>query len=135
LSTSVPYNQPHMGTIDLTELLDRAGIKVGGLDRIRLARGVVGKSSYVALSAMLALAVAAWGLKGNAALLSLAGIILFLFVVYFVGIIRFANRNPGLALLEGAELIQWRQMEISAQGMPAQVNTQLTTPPLPIEPE
>jgi len=44
-----------------------------------------------------------------------AVLIVVVFVVYFGGVLWFANRHPGVALLEGAELIQWRQMDIAAK--------------------
>jgi hypothetical protein len=38
-----------------------------------------------------------------------------LFVLYFLGALWFVHHHPGEALLEGAELIRWRQMEIAAK--------------------
>jgi hypothetical protein len=84
-----------------------------------LARGVVGKASYVAGAAIFALAGVAWALRDPIYLLADAVLVLILFVVYFAGVLWFANRHPGVALLEGAELIQWRQMDIAAKSIAA----------------
>jgi hypothetical protein len=104
--------------IDLKSALGQMGFKAEGVDRIRLARGVVGKSTYVAVATMGVLSVAAYGLKANPIGLLIVGFgAIVLFCVYFFGIMFFASKNPNLAFLEGAELIHWRQMDISAQGM------------------
>ena len=102
---------------DIRKILEGSGLKVEQLDRIKLGRGVVGKSSYVAAAAFLVLAVAAVRITGSTlfAILIVAAVLLFL--IYFIGTLWFAAKNPGLALLEGAELIQWRQMDMGAKGV------------------
>jgi hypothetical protein len=78
----------------------------------------VGKASYVAGAAILALGVVAFVLREPVFLLIIAICIVLLFVVYFGGVLWFAHRHPGVALLEGAELIQWRQMDMAAKSIP-----------------
>lgn len=92
------------------------GIGAEALDRIRLAQGVVGKSSIVAGLIVIALAVIAWNLRDPGYLIAVACILLLLFGIYFIGVLWFAHKNPGVALLEGAELIQWRQLEMGVKG-------------------
>jgi|SRR5437868_5927679 len=99
----------------IREALEQSGITASTLDRIRLARGVVGKASYVAGAAIVALAGFGLTLRDPIYLLADAVLVLILFVVYFAGVLWFANRHPGAALLEGAELIQWRQLDIAAK--------------------
>ena len=101
---------------DITRALNAAGVNSASLDRIRLARGVVGKSSYVAGAAIFAIAVVAFSLRDPFYLFCLAPLSAFIFITYFIGALWFAHKNPGLALLEGAELIQWRQMEMAVKG-------------------
>jgi hypothetical protein len=48
-------------------------------------------------------------------LLIIAGIVALIFILYFTGALWFANRHPGVALLEGAELIQWRRLDMIAK--------------------
>jgi hypothetical protein len=112
--------------------LEGAGINATALDRIRLARGIVGKASYVAGAALLVLAAVALVLRQPEYLLIDAILAVVLFVAYFVGTLWFANRHPEIAILEGAELIQWRQMEIaSAKGMTSTLEpTPNVEPPL-----
>jgi len=110
--------------------LESAGIKGETLDRIRLARGVVGKSSYVAGAAFLTLVTVAWSLRDPGYLLALAVFVLLLFVIYFAGVLWFAHRHPGEALLEGAELIRWRQLEMGVKGEPSLPQAPNVSPPL-----
>jgi hypothetical protein len=70
-------------------------------DRVRLSQGVVGKSSYVAGLALLALLIVAYSLRDSGYLLALAGLIMILFFGYFAGVLWFANKHPDMALLEG----------------------------------
>jgi hypothetical protein len=107
----MPFPEP------IKSALEATGISASGLDRIRLARGVVGKTSYVAGAAILALAAIGVVLREPTFLLAIGGIIAAVFVVYFAGVIWFAHHHPGESLLEGAELIQWRQMEMAAKDL------------------
>lgn len=77
----------------------------------------MGKASYVGAAAVLTLAAVAWRLNNPGYLLIVAGLVVIIFAIYFFGVLWFANRHPGVALLEGAELIQWRQMEIAAKSV------------------
>lgn len=115
---------------DLRDVLQRAGISAETLDRIRLARGVVGKSSYVAAAAILALGTVAVVLRDPVFLIADAVLILILFITYFAGVMWFAHKHPGTALLEGAELIQWRQMDMSARDVTQLQQLQNSAPQL-----
>jgi hypothetical protein len=101
--------------LNLNEILRGAGLSESSLDKIRLGSGVVGRTSSVALMAMIAFGVIGYSLKEPLYLLILALIMAVVFAGYFIGILRFANKNPDLALLEGAELVHWRQIEMAAK--------------------
>lgn len=96
-------------------MLAAVGVSESSLDRVRLAQGVVGKSSYVAGTALLALLVVAYSLKDSGYLFAVACFVLILFFGYFGGVLWFANKHPDMALLEGAELVKWRQIEMAAK--------------------
>lgn len=100
---------------DIARALHGAGISTTSLDKIRLARGVVGKASYVAGATIFALAVVAFSLREPFYLFCVAALSVFVFVAYFIGALWFAHKHPGVALLEGAELIQWRQLDMAAK--------------------
>jgi hypothetical protein len=105
------------------QVLEAVGVSESSLDRIRLAQGVVGKSSYVAAVALLALLVVAYSLKDSGYLMVVGFIILLLFFVYFGGVLWFATKHPDMALLEGAELVKWRQIDMAAKGQPSLPNS------------
>jgi hypothetical protein len=117
---------------DIRKILEESGLQVGSLDRIRLTRGVVGKTSYVAGAALLVLLVAATRASEKTLLAVLIATIL-VFLAYFIGILLFAAKNPGVALLEGAELIRWRQMEMGVKGTGTLPETENTEPPPQLE--
>lgn len=93
------------------------------LQRIRLSRGVVGKTTYTAIAFFGVLGIVAARLPSDM-LLALALIACAIFLIYFVGLLHFANKNPAAALLEGAELLHWQQTELAAKG----------TGPIPLQP-
>jgi hypothetical protein len=58
-------------------------------------------------------------------------LIVLVFRDLFSGTLWFANRHPGVALLEGAELIQWRQMDIAAKTISSIENKSISEPDTP----
>src|SRR5260370_41677939 len=73
----------------IRDTLEAVGINAATLDRIRLARGFVGKVSYVAGAAVLALAVIAWRLEEPRLLIADAVLVFMLFATYFAGVLWF----------------------------------------------
>ena len=103
--------------LNFSKILEELGISTESINSIRLARGVVGKTSYVALGGFFVLAVVAWRLSSAEFLMIVTGATTLIFLVYFIGILLFASRNPGAALLEGAELITWQKQELAAKSL------------------
>ena len=101
------------------DLLSKIGISEGALDRVRLAQGVVGKSSYVAFAALIGLAVVAYSLKDPGYLLAIGLVIAATFLIFLFSVLWFAHKHPDTALLEGAELVRWRQIDMAAKGLPS----------------
>jgi hypothetical protein len=100
------------------DLLGKIGVNLAKVDRIRLSRGVLGRISIIAIVAMIALAFVAWKLTDQN-LLVLMGVEIFLvFCLSFAGILWYANKNPQTALFEGADVIQWKQLEMAIRGVP-----------------
>lgn len=81
----------------------------------------MGKSSYVAAAALLALGAIAIGLRDAGALIAIGVFVVVIFLIYFAGVLWFAHKHPGESLLEGSELIQWRQLEMAAKDLPQDV--------------
>lgn len=124
-----PCNVFGMPEPDLKAILSQAG--AAAFDKVKLSRGVVGKSSQVAMAAFAVLGLVAWNLREPSYLIVLACLVSILLAAYFVAVLWFANKNPGVALLEGAELIQWRQLEASAKGVVATPELTANTNPRP----
>lgn len=107
------------------KILEEIGI-TEGLDKIKLGRGVIGKSTYVAIAALGVLALVASRVTNEWFLISIAVGVVLLFGAFFFGSMKYAKENPGAALLEGAELITWRKQELAAKHLP----NPPTTPPI-----
>jgi hypothetical protein len=114
---------------------------VSRLQNVKLGPGVVGRNSsiaWVALLIDLACIIAAiflrsiW-LAGTAlAAGTLVGIL-----IPFLNV-HFGKKNPGAALLEGAEFLTYQQVELASKGVPAiQPSAPMPQPPSlpPKEPE
>jgi len=84
------------------------------LGHIRLAHGVVGKASVVAGIALVVLGGIAWRIDSGL-LLMMASAVLLAFFVYLAAVLWFAHRHPEQALLEGAEIIRYREQEMAAR--------------------
>jgi hypothetical protein len=105
--------------LDPAKVLEQIGIKGESLQKVRFSRGVVGKSSFVVVTALAVLAIVATRITGTEALLVIAGLTVVFALVFLVMSYRFAAANPSLALLEGAELLKWKQIEHqAAKGLP-----------------
>jgi hypothetical protein len=118
------------GSDSLTQMLFA---RAQALGHIRLARGVVGKTSIVAGIVFLVLSGVAWRMPTD--VLFTFGVILLLgFFAYIAAMLWFAHRHPEQALLEGAEIIQYRQQEMAAKGVTELPRSPSTVPP-PVAPE
>lgn len=98
--------------------MKKLGLRGESLQRIKLGRGAVGKTSSTTLALMTVLAIVALRLGSDWMLLTLAGLAICVFAFYLIMVLRFAAKNPGPALLEGAELLVWQSTEVAAKGLP-----------------
>lgn len=105
-----------MASLNLEELLKGFGLPSKSIDRVRLSRGVVGRTTY-AIVAFLAVMAVAFSRASPEWVIWLALLTAIVFVIYFVGVLLFARRYPGVALLEGAELLRWEQTQLAAKGI------------------
>ena len=89
---------------------------------IKLARGVVGKTTYATIGLFGLWAIVLWRLSGNWALdafLAGGGLVASGLYVWFVKKTQdFATKNPGLALLEGAEFVEYQKWDAQIKGYP-----------------
>lgn len=93
---------------------------------VKFGKGIVSKTSVVAGIAMMVLLAVAWRWNGtlseNLGLLVVASAALAFAVWYIRSTQSFAEKNPALALLDGAELLEWQRMETAAKGLPPAVD-------------
>ena len=94
---------------------------------LKLARGVVGKSAYVAVAALVVMVVVAWRIAA-VDLLWVLGAVVVVFAIWCGCAFPFAYRNPGAALLEGAELVAWAKLAATKTGMMAEGGPGLSDP-------
>jgi hypothetical protein len=100
---------------------------------IRLARGVVGKTSHAMIGIIGVWAIIAWQLSDNlvrdVALLSAGAIITGVFVWWTRSTQSFAERNPSQAMLDGAEFLEWHKFDAQAKGQLRTIDTPLLSDP------
>lgn len=106
------------------------GINISGLDHVRLARGVVGNATYVVCAAFAAIAAVGWAFSGRPEIaLTIICIIAAVAGLYLVGNWLFAHLHPDVALLGGAELLRWRELDMAAKGIKILPDDPNITPP------
>jgi O-antigen ligase len=90
--------------------------------QIKFGSGVVGKTSHGMLAVVGVWAIVAWRLSADflqdAALLGAATAVTGLFVWWTLRTQAFAEKNPGLALLEGAQLLEYQRFVAQTKGLP-----------------
>ena len=77
---------------------------------VKLGRGVVGKSTVAIASVMAVLLTIALRISTDWMLLMLGAVAVVAFIVYLLVIFFLARKHPEAALLEGAELVHWAQI-------------------------
>ncbi len=89
--------------------------------QVRFARGVVGKTSYVTGGLLALWGIIFWRLTGNLwpdlALFGGGLVVTGIYCWWVKGTQEFAKENPELALLEGAELLEYQKFEAQAKGI------------------
>ncbi len=96
---------------------------------VRLGRGLVAKTGHAAVLNLAVWGVIAWrwtdSLVVDAGLLLIGGAATAFTVWWTNSTQRFAERNPAQAMLEGAEFLEYRRMEVQAKGLPPVPNQPL----------
>ncbi|MCB1591853.1 MAG: hypothetical protein KDI90_05320 [Alphaproteobacteria bacterium] len=116
---------------NIDSLWGALGIKSESVHRIRLGQGLVGKSTLGFAITIISIAVVAYKTNNEYLLFLIPFFVIGLFVWFFRSIKDFTEKNPELALLEGANLLAWKQIELAAKGVPKPENQQLIENPNP----
>lgn len=101
----------------LDKLLQEAGVKSQAV-KIQLGRGVVGRSSGVALGAMAVIGMGVYRINGDYLIIAMVSMAVLVFAGFFREAMKYADKNPAAALLEGSELVTWRKQELAAKYIP-----------------
>jgi hypothetical protein len=107
--------------------------------QIKFPPGLIGKSSYVMIGLLVLWAIIAFRMSSNSSWhdpLLLVGIIATATVIWWVwSTQRFAERNSGLAVLEGAEFLAYHRFEVQAKGLQLPHSPSSTDPDKPPPPQ
>lgn len=94
-------------------------------EAFKLGSGVLGKSAIAVGILMMVGGVAVYRLKSDSAILVALGIIAIVFFLWFFPVIRFVEKHPDAALLEGAEWTGFHRFQAAAKGyVPSTVGEQ-----------
>lgn len=120
----------------LDKLLKEIGIKSETLNSVRLGPGVVGRSATVAVVTLIVIGVGIYKLNNEMLIFAIVILAAGIFGWFFIAAMKYADRNPAAALLEGAELVTWRKQELASKSIPKLPDTpSIPDPhaPLPVE--
>lgn len=109
-------------------LPDSVTSRFKGVETIRLATGVIGKTSVVAGITLIGLSAIGFQFQDPSIKLVALATIALIFLLYFAGVLIFAHKHPDLALLEGSELIQLRKIEQASKSKSVVKPRDNTTP-------
>ncbi|HZW95971.1 MAG TPA: hypothetical protein VFF64_23700 [Candidatus Eremiobacteraceae bacterium] len=99
-------------------------------ETFKLGSGVLGKSAIAIGIFILVGGLAIFRLKSDGAILLALGVLFAAFFLWFFPVIRFVDKHPDAALLEGAE---WMQFQTTAKGYTASPADRVPTAPLGTE--
>ena len=103
-----------------------------GLGQVRLGHGLIGKmclAVVVAIGALGSIAIAIGGPNAHWFQITIAVFILLIIGSFGTAAFWYGVKYPQVVLLEGGELIQWRQMDMAAKGATEVLPTQNVEPP------
>jgi hypothetical protein len=116
----------------LSSALRAVNFGSSGIDKIKLGSGVVGKlaATQMGLYVVCFAALVAGAVMQNPIMVfSSLGVAACGYVFGSLSSMIFAARHPDLALLEGAELVSFRQIEMAAKSIPIPPSQPNTAPP------
>lgn len=95
---------------------------------MKLPGGIVGKTCYVLMAACGALAAIVVAIRTEAVGFAAIGALLVLVIWGLRRAFQFADANPDVALMEGAEIIAYRRMHLAQKGIGSLPDAPAETP-------
>jgi hypothetical protein len=109
--------EPSITDVVLDKISSRVGASSETLQKVKFGRGTVGKIAIIAVFSLGAISVATFHLAGTQALIGIGALVLItlavLALILYVVIFR-----PELAVLEGAELVMYKQVTLGMKETP-----------------
>jgi hypothetical protein len=113
----MPDDKP-LGDAIRDALLHHLGVSSESLQKIKLGRGAVGKITTVAVVALIAIGAIGFRISGTLWLFGVIGVLALITVASLLAILYVIIKQPELAVLEGAELIRYKQVTLGMKGHP-----------------
>ncbi len=122
----MPNEHKSASTLLKDVILEHLGATGEYLQKIKLGRGAVGKIALVSIASVAAIAAVSLKLSTTASLLVAIAVLGIICLASLACIIFVLIRQPEMAVLEGAELVLYKQMTLGTKEQPAL--TGLTVP-------
>jgi hypothetical protein len=101
----------------MSELNDKLPQLAEGTAKIKLPGGIVGKACYVLMAVCGALAAIVISIRTEAIGYAAIAAILVLVPLVLSRVFRFADANPELATMDGAEIVSFKRLELAQKGV------------------
>ena len=85
------------------------------LSKIKFGRGVVGKVNNLGIVSLIVMAIFACTIKNESMVFAFVIVILGAFLFYCKYVFAFAAKNPEIAVLDGAEFVTYKQVELGSK--------------------
>jgi hypothetical protein len=112
----------------IAKITSTLGLSSESLYKVKFGSGAVGKLSGVALVALLAIALGIYRSGADGILIGI-GAVLVVFVSTAGAILYIVKVRPEVAVMEGMELVQYKQVTLAAKGHIPDISDRL--PPVP----
>lgn len=87
--------------------------------KIKCGGGVVGKTSNVGIVLLIVIGFITYNkIEDQLIILALVVAMVGLFVFYLIKILSFAEKNPEIAVLEGMELVSYKEVDLASKSIP-----------------
>jgi len=113
--------KPSITDVILGRISSHLGASAETLHKVKFGRGTVGKVALVAIFAIAAIGVSTYRLDGEVAIFGIGAVVVVTLSV--LGLILYiVIERPELAVLEGMELVQYKQITLGAKNMPPSID-------------
>lgn len=91
-------------------------IQTNNLSKIKFGVGVVGKCSNLGIALLILLLLVIYKLENELAILFTVVVAIGTTIYFVKNLLSFAEKNPEISVLEGAELVAYKKVELKLKG-------------------